>query len=378
MENIVVKDLGVMEQKSTQEIEKELLAKHEAEQETKVQEVSEVSDQVVPEDIKEEIVEPVVEEKIEEVITPQMSDEEVLKYIGNRYGREITSLDELVEVKENTPDLPEDVLSYFNYKKETGRGLEDFVRLNKDYSSDSPDSLLANYYSQTEEGLDSEDIKDLIEDSFGFDEELDDERDIRKRKLAKKRELSKAKKYFNELKEKYKVPLESRESLSQQSEKELKAYREYIEDGKSYKEESKRKQEWFVKETGKVFNDKFKGFEFNINDKKVSYSPLPADDLKKSQSSINNFIQTYLDDKGLIKNADKYHKALSMAMNPDKYAKFFYEQGQADAIDNVSKKSKNINMEMRQSPQALAKSGFKVRSLDTGTGRGLKIRSNKK
>ena len=166
--------------------------------------------------------------------------------------------------------------------------------------------------------------------------------------------------------------------MSLLSEEELKAYREYIEDSKSYEEESKRKQEWFVKETGKVFNDKFKGFEFNVNDKQVSYSPLPSEDLKKSQSSINNFIKTYIDDKGLIKNADQYHKALSMAMNPDKYAKFFYEQGQADAIDNASKKSKNINMDLRQAPQAISKSGFKVRSLDTDTGRGLKIRSKNK
>ena len=115
MENIVVKDLGVMEQKSTQEIEKELLAKHEAEQETKVQEVSDVKEETTLEEKTEVKDTPVIEEKIEEVITPEMSDEEVLKYIGNRYGREITSLDELVEVKENTPDLPEDVLSYFNY-----------------------------------------------------------------------------------------------------------------------------------------------------------------------------------------------------------------------------------------------------------------------
>lgn len=378
MKNITVKDLGVMEEKSTQEIENALLAKHDAEQEALTQDTTTVKEVGVESPITEKVEEPVVEEKIEEVQALKMSDEDVLSYIGNRYGREITSLDELVEVKENTPDLPEDVLSYFNYKKETGRGIEDYVKLNKDYDAETPESLLANYYSQTEDGLDKEDIKDLMEDKFGYDDGLDDEREIRRRKLAHKRELSKAKKYFNDLKEKYKAPLESRESLPQQSDKELKAYREYIDSSKSFKEESRKKIEYFSKETEKVFNDKFKGFEFNINDKNVSYSPKSKDELKSSQSSINNFIQNYIDDKGLIKNADQYHRALSMAMNPDKYAKFFYEQGQADAIDNVSKKSKNINMDLRQAPQAIAKSGFKVRSLDTDTGRGLKIRSNKK
>tara|TARA_R110000787_G_scaffold106598_1_gene214291 strand:+ start:10844 stop:11980 length:1137 start_codon:yes stop_codon:yes gene_type:complete len=378
MKNITVKDLGVMEEKSTQEIENALLAKHDAEQEALTQDTTTVKEVGVESPITEKVEEPVVEEKIEEVQALKMSDEDVLSYIGNRYGREITSLDELVEVKENTPDLPEDVLSYFNYKKETGRGIEDYVKLNKDYDAETPESLLANYYSQTEDGLDKEDIKDLMEDKFGYDDGLDDEREIRRRKLAHKRELSKAKKYFNDLKEKYKAPLESRESLPQQSDKELKAYREYIDSSKSFKEESRKKLEYFSKETEKVFNDKFKGFEFNINDKNVSYSPKSKDELKSSQSSINNFIQNYIDDKGLIKNADQYHRALSMAMNPDKYAKFFYEQGQADAIDNVSKKSKNINMDLRQAPQAIAKSGFKVRSLDTDTGRGLKIRSNKK
>ena len=242
----------------------------------------------------------------------------------------------------------------------------------------NPDSLIASYYSSTEEGLDPEDIQYLMDDKFGFDEDLDDEKEKKKKQLAKKRELSKAKKYFKEQKEKYKLPLESREVVSESNKKEVEAYREYIEKNAAYEKEAAKKLQWFKEETNKVFNKDFKGFEFVINDKKISYLPGSVEDVKSSQSSIDNFIQRYVDDRGLVKDTDQYHRALSMAMNPDKYAKFFYEQGKADAVDSMSKKTKNINMDVRSTPQVTSKSGFKVRSLNQDSGRGLRIRSIKK
>ena len=252
------------------------------------------------------------------------------------------------------------------------------LKLQQDYDSMNPDSLIASYYSATEEGLDSEDIQYLMDDKFGFDEDLDDEKEQKKKKLAKKRELSKAKKYFKEQKEKYKLPLESREVVSESNKKEIEAYREYIEKNAAYEKEAAKKLQWFKEETNKVFNKDFKGFEFVINDKKISYLPGSVEDVKLSQSSIDNFIQRYVDDRGLVKDTDQYHRALSMAMNPDKYAKFFYEQGKADAVDSMSKKTKNINMDVRSTPQVTSKSGFKVRSLNQDSGRGLRIRSIKK
>ena len=382
---IKVRDLGELESKSTQEIEKELLEKHEAQQEAvdnpePKDEVERVNLQEAPAEeekvVEEKVKEPVVETP--EVSAPEMSESDVLSYITNKYGEEVSSLDDFIVKRNASEELPEDVKAYFEYKKETGRSIGDFVKLQQDYDSMNPDSLIASYYSATEEGLDSEDIQYLMDDKFGFDEDLDDEKEKKKKQLAKKRELSKAKKYFKEQKEKYKLPLESREVVSESNKKEIEAYRKYIEENAAYEKEAANKLQWFKEETNKVFNKDFKGFEFVINDKKISYLPGSVEDVKSSQSSIDNFIQRYVDDRGLVKDTAQYHRALSMAMNPDKYAKFFYEQGKADAVDNMSKKTKNINMDVRSTPQVTSKSGFKVRSLNQDSGRGLKIRSIKK
>jgi len=382
---IKVRDLGELESKSTQEIEKELLEKHEAQQEAvdnpePKDEVERVNLQEAPAEeekvVEEKVEEPVVETP--EVSAPEMSESDVLSYITNKYGEEVSSLDDFIVKRNASEELPEDVKAYFEYKKETGRGIGDFVKLQQDYDSMNPDSLIASYYSATEEGLDPEDIQYLMDDKFGFDEDLDDEKEKKKKQLAKKRELSKAKKYFKEQKEKYKLPLESREVVSESNKKEIEAYRKYIEENAAYEKEAANKLQWFKEETNKVFNKDFKGFEFVINDKKISYLPGSVEDVKSSQSSIDNFIQRYVDNRGLVKDTAQYHRALSMAMNPDKYAKFFYEQGKADAVDNISKKTKNINMDVRSTPQVTSKSGFKVRSLNQDSGRGLKIRSIKK
>ena len=382
---IKVRDLGELESKSTQEIEKELLEKHEAQLEAvdnpePKDEVERVNLQEAPAEeekvVKEKVEEPVVETS--EVSAQEMSETDVLSYITNKYGEEVSSLDDFIVKRNASEELPEDVKAYFEYKKETGRSISDFVKLQQDYDSMNPDSLIASYYSATEEGLDSEDIQYLMDDKFGFDEDLDDDKEKKKKQLAKKRELSKAKKYFKEQKEKYKLPLESREVFSESNKKEIEAYRKYIEENAVYEKEAAKKLQWFKEETNKVFNKDFKGFEFVINDKKISYLPGSVEDVKSSQSSIDNFIQRYVDNRGLVKDTAQYHRALSMAMNPDKYAKFFYEQGKADAVDNISKKTKNINMDVRSTPQVTSKSGFKVRSLNQDSGRGLKIRSIKK
>ena len=382
---IKVRDLGELESKSTQEIEKELLEKHEAQQEA--QENVEPKDEVDRINLQEAPTqeEKIEEEKVEEPVAapveaaaPEMSETDVLSYIANKYGEEVTSLDDFIVKRNSSEELPEDVKAYFEYKKETGRSIDDFVKLQQDYDDMNPDSLLASYYSVTEEGLDSEDIQYLMDDKFGFDEDLDDEKEKKKKQLAKKRELSKAKKYFKEQKEKYKLPLESRDAVSESNKKEIEAYRKYIEDSAAYEKDAANKLQWFKEETNKVFNKDFKGFEFVINDKKISYLPGSVEDVKLSQSSIENFIQRYVDERGLVKDTAQYHRALSMAMNPDKYAKFFYEQGKADAVENISKKTKNINMDIRSTPQVTTKSGFKVRSLNQDSGRGLKIRSIKK
>ena len=283
----------------------------------------------------------------------------------------------MFETRETNEDLPEDVLKYFEYKKETGRGIEDFYKLQKNYNDMDDDSVLADYYSIQEEGLDAIDIIDLMDDKFGFDVDEDEEKDIKKRKLAKKRELAKARKYFNEQKDKYKIPLESSGGgLSEDQETQLTAYQDYIKESDTIAEENKKRYSYFLDRTKQVFNEDFKGFEFNVGDSKINYKPGTKEELMNKQSDVNNFVGKFLDDKGLIEDAKGYHRALSVAMNPEKFAQFFYEQGVAAAVDDVTRKSKNINMDIRKSPQLSTKDGLKIRSVgDKSSGRGLKIRS---
>jgi len=373
MSEVKVKVLNdTLESKSVQEVEQELLNKHE--QELKA---AEVGSENTP-NLEVETATETVEEQAVEQSEQEFTEKDVLSYIKNRYNREINSVEELFEARAEAEELPEDVSAFLKYKKETGRSIQDFMSLNKDYDSMDANQILADYYSATEDDLDREDIDYLLNEKFAYDEDIDDEKDIKQKQIAKKRELAKAKKYFNELKETYKVPLESSGGLVSEDEKnDYEAYKKYIQESKSINEESLKRSEYFQKKTDEVFND-FKGFDFKIGDQSFVYSPGDAKEIKETQSDINNFISKFLDNNGMISDASGYHKSIAVAMNPDKFARYFYEQGQANAIDDVTKKAKNIDMGVRQAPQDMNKSGFSVRALDDSSGRGLKIRSNKK
>lgn len=356
MENFTVRDLGISEQKSIQEVEQQLLDQHE-------EKFSQQEEPII------------INEQVEEV---GLKDEDVLSYIKDRYNKEVTSIDELFQKREDAEELPGDVSAYFKYKKETGRGIEDFVKLNRDYSSMDSDSLLAEYYSQTDEDLDDEDIAYIIEDKFSYDEDLDDPKDIKKKELAKKKELVKAKKYFEDSKEAYKIPVESAGGLVSEDEKETyNAYKKYVQDSQSQQEENYRKSEYFQKKTEELFSDDFKGFDFVIGDKTVKFSPGDIKETKKIQSDVSNFISKYIDANGMISDPVGYHRSLAAAMNPEKMATFFYEQGKAEALLDNARKIKNIDMDTRNVPQSISQSGFKVVASDSGSGRGLKIKSNR-
>ena len=217
-----------------------------------------------------------------------------------------------------------------------------------------------------------------MDEKFSYDEDLDDEKEIKKKNIAKKRELSKAKTYLNELKEKYRVPLESSGgSFSEQQVEELQAYKSYIENSKSEEEIAKRKNEFFVKKTNDVFNSEFKGFEFNVGDKNVNYSYGDVSEMKSKQLDLNNLVSKFVGEDGLLKDAEGWHRALSAAMNPERFANYFYDQGKADAIGDVTKKSKNVNMSIRPTPQSIGETGFKARQISDTSGKGLRIRSKK-
>lgn len=375
MEFKQVKEVSPIEEKSTQEVEQNLLDKHE--ESLKVsdvnQNVSETSDTV-----EETIVE---ETKVDQDVTdlPEIKDEDVLSYIKERYNKDISSVDELFSEQEKNNPLPDEVSKYLDFKKETGRGFEDFIKANKNYDNLEDDQILKEYYSLTESDLDSEDIEYLMEDKFGYDEEVDDDRDIKKKNISKKRELAIAKKYLSKLSETYKTPLESSGgSYSEEQLKEINAYKEYVQKAQTEVESNKRKSEYFQKKTDEVFSSEFKGFEFKVGDKNVIYSSGDANEIKSKQVNVQSFINQYIGEDGLVNDAQGWHKALNAAMNPDKLAQYFYEQGKADAIGDVSKKSKNINMSLRQTPQSSPQQGFQARAVNTDSGRGLRIRSKNK
>jgi hypothetical protein len=364
MENFTVRDIGAGEERSMQEIEQELLDKHE--EKFNNESTNDVTNDVVTEEV------------IQETTTPELKDEDVLSYIKGRYNKDISSVDELFKEREANEELPSDVSAFLKYKKETGRGIDDFMKLSKDFNALSPEKLLAEYYSATESDLDDEDINYMIEDRFGYDPDFDEEKDIKKKEIAKKKELAKAKKFFEDQKEQYKSPIESSGSLVSDEDKEnYNAYKKYVQDAQTVQQESYKKSEYFQKKTEELFNNDFKGFDFNIGDKDLKFLPGDPADLKKSQSDLTNYISKYLDSDGLISDAVGYHRSLSVAMNPEKFAKFFYEQGKAEALLDTAKQTKNIDMEVRTSPQSISSSGVKVKSIDDGGGRGLKFKSIK-
>ena len=351
------------EPKSVQEVEKELLEKHEQE-------------------MNNQNPENAVEQR--EIETPQdqsveLKEEDVLSYIGKRYNKQINSFDELMAERKESEQLPEDVAAYLKYKKETGRGFDDFLKLNKDYESMDSEDLLKNYLLSTQEGLDEDDV-DVMMDEYRYDEDLDDESTVKKVKIAKKKVVAEAKKYFNTQKEKYKMPLESSGlSVSNEEREQYELYKQYLSEAKTVEEENNRKRNWFEQKTNEVFSKEFKGFEFNINDKKISFAPSDAVELKKVQSNPSNFINKFLDENGLVKDAAGYHRSLAVAMNPEKFAKYFYEQGLADATEDVMRKTKNINMSERRAPEVTkSNDGFQVRAVNPDSGRKLQIRSAKR
>ena len=375
------------EEKSSQEIEQELLNKHEEKQQSETEQESmevkavepEAEVEVQEDNTQEEApVEEVVEEQPPQLEAPtELNEDEVLSYIGKRYGKEINSIDELVSARKESEPLPEDVAAYLKYKKETGRGFNDFAKLQKDYTDLSPDALLREYYSITEEGLDSEDI-DLLMEDFDFDEEIHEPTEIKKIKLAKKKEIAKAKKFLKQQQEQYKQPLESRESSASANNDELIEYRQYLESAKTQEEQANQKRNWFVKKSDQVFNTEFKGFKFNVGDNDVVYTPGSASELRKAQETPLNFVNKFLDSNGFLNDAEGYHRSLAIAMNPEKFAQFFYEQGKSQATDDVIRKTKNINMSERTAPEVSAKSGLQVKAVSQPSSKGLRIKSIKK
>jgi len=356
------------EEKSLQELETQLVEQHQ-------QEVAEASSEA-PTEAQQETVDASLQEGSVTTDTPQnieIDDNVILSHIKNKYNREVSSIDELIQERAVQEELESDVAAFQKYKKETGRGIEDFVKLNRDLSTADPERLLADYYR--DQGDDDEDVEYRLS-RFAYDEDLDSEDEIRERKLSKKQELKKAIKHFEDLKDQYKIPLESRESFVPQEEREAyEFFQAYKRNQSSELEEQTKKSEFFQKKTNELFSNDFDGFRFNVDDNtNIVFKPGEAKDIMAKQSNIVNFINNFLDDNGYLKDAAQFHKAIAMAMDPDKTARFFYEKGKSDAVTNFDRESKNIDM--RSSPTPTPKAGgFQVKVLDDNGYEGkLKIR----
>ena len=309
---------------------------------------------------------------------PELTEDDVLSFIKKTRDKEVSSIDDLFrepEVVEREQEIPfEDVKAFLEYRKKTGRGLEDFIKLNRDLDKEDPNQLLADYYREVED-FDNDDIRSMMK-KFSYDEDLDSEETIEEKKLAFKREVKKAKKHFEGLKEQFNVPLESRDTFVPEEEREAyKTFKTRTEAEKKTQEDAAERSRVFAEKTNALLSDKFEGFEFNLGDSSVTFKPADGETLKKS-SNIQNFIAKFLDDNGFLKgDGSDFHKSIAMASNPDQAAKFFYEKGIADAIERMEKEGKNIDF--RGTPPAASNDGVQVRVLDSASSTGMKYRTKR-
>jgi len=277
---------------------------------------------------------------------------------------------EPVQQAEPTKQLPENIEKLVSFMQETGGTVADYVRLNADYSNVDNTTLIREYYKQTRPHLDYDDISLLLED-FSYDEELDEEKEIRKRKIAFKEEVGKAKNFLEDLKGKYYDEIKLRPGVTQEQQKAVDFFNRYSEEQQVVKQ----RQEHFSNKTKELFSNDFKGFDFSVGDKKFRYGVKNPENVAKAQTDIANFVKTFLNDKGEISDAKGYHKALYAARNADTLAQHFYEQGKADAVKDVMAKSKNISTEPRQTAQGeVFVNGLKVKAISGVDSSKLKVK----
>jgi hypothetical protein len=272
-------------------------------------------------------------------------------------------MDALDESEATGKPLPENIQKLVDFMEETGGSLEDYVKLNRDTSGLNDQQVLKEYYEKTKPHLSSDEIDFLIEDRFSYDEDIDEERDIKRKKLALKEQVAEAKTYLDGQKSKYYEDIKAGSKLTKEQQKAINFFNRYNKESEQNKKVSEFQKTRFNQKTNEVFNDKFKGFEYNVGDKKFRFNVKDADQVKKNQSDINNFIRKFLNNDNTMKDAKGYHKGLYTAMNPDAIAQHFYEQGKADAIKESVKKSKNIDMSPRSSQSEVNAGGLKVRVL---------------
>ena len=269
--------------------------------------------------------------------------------------------------------LPENIEKLVSFMEETGGTVEDYVRLNADYSNVNNNTLLKEYYKSTKPHLDNEEIDFLLEDRFYYDEDIDEEREIKLKKLAFKEEVSKAKKYLDDTKAKYYAEIKSRPTINNEQQKATDFFNRYNNEQNKVAQQ----QEMFKKQTSNLFSNEFKGFEFNLGEKKFRYNVQNPTQVAETQSNIQSFVGKFLDKEGNVTDAPGYHKALYTAMNSDKIASHFYEQGKADAVKEVITNSKNPSAGVPRQASNTFVGGLKIKSVSGWDSAKLKIQTKK-
>jgi hypothetical protein len=326
------------------------------------------------------VVEEVIEAPVEEV-----TETPVVEEITNEVQEEVEEVAEVVEQaitqsEQTGQALPEDIQKLMFFMEETGGDLTDYVTLNQDFSELDNHTLLTEYYKSTKPHLSQDEIEFVMEDTFSYDEDVDEDREIKRKKLAMKEQVAQAKLHLESVKSKYYEDIKSGAKLTTEQQEAIEYFNTHNEESEKNREIYSQQQDVFISKTNNLFNDKFKGFEYNIGEKKFRFNVKDGAKVKETQSDINNFIKKFLTKENTMKDAAGYHKGLFTAMNPDQVANHFYEQGKADALKESIAKSKNVNMDPRQAySENVNTSGLKVRALnDDGPDFKFKIKNKNK
>ena len=335
------------------------------EEQEQVEEVQEEVKQEVNDDEPNEELKNLVEEVTNEEEASTEQSEPSLEVGYNEQG----------EVQVKVPGNLEKLVEFMN---ETGGTLEDYVSLNKDYTEVDNETVLIDYYRKTKPHLSGEEISFLMDDQFNYDEEVDDERDIKRKKLALKEQVANAKAYLDGQKSKYYEEIKAGSKLTKEQQEAINFFKDYNLKSEETKVLAEKQKSIFDKKTNEVFNDKFKGFEYNVGDKRYRFKVNNVDAVKQNQSDLNNFLGKFLGEDQTIKDAASYHKSLFTAMNADAIAKHFYEQGKADAVKESISKAKNVDMTPRSAHKEYSSDGVKVKILgDDSSDFKFRIKKNK-
>jgi len=321
-------------------------------------ETEEVQEKVIEETTgKEEVVEQTPERDSEQPVLEEITDEDEVEATQEQVEEAVT------EAEATGKSVPENIQKLMDFMEDTGGDINDYVKLNRDYSKLENQDLLYEYYKQTKPHLNTEEINFLMEDQFSYDEEVDDERDIKRKKLALKEQVADAKTHLEENKSKYYEDIKAGSKLTPEQQKAMDFFNRYNKESEENNKAAEAAKSTFLQKTDNVFNDKFKGFEYNVGDKKFRFNVNNANEIKDTQSDINNFVKKFLNKKNQMSDAKGYHKSLYTAMNADAVANHFYEQGKADAMKDSAAKAKNVNMDPRQAHGTIEAGGIKVRVL---------------